>query len=44
MAKYQTRSISSNFFGVAVSTSTLLDDSEADTAQVPLIEFDRGDT
>ena len=44
MDKYQTRSISSNFFGAAESTSTLLDSSEADTAQVDHSEVNRGDT
>jgi hypothetical protein len=44
MDKYQTRSISSNFFGVAESTSTLLDNAEADTVQVDFDTVNRGDT
>ena len=44
MDKYQTRSISSNFFGVAESPSTLLDNAEADTVQVDFDTVNRGDT
>ena len=42
MDKYQTRSISSNFFSAAKSTSTLIDDTETDTAQVDFDTVDRG--
>ena len=44
MEKYQTRSISSNFFGAAESTSTLLDSSEADSVQGDFDTVNRGDT
>ena len=44
MEKYQTRSISSNFFGAVKSTSTLLDNAEADTVKVDFDTVNRGDT
>ena len=44
MDKYQTRSISSNFFSAADTIDDKIDGSEADTVQVNHSEVNRGDT
>ena len=44
MDKYQTRSISSNFFSAADTIDDKIDDSQADTAQVDFDTVNRGDT